>query len=326
LHKVLPWRGADDHGGLLRDGGGRGQNSEDRKEGYDGGIGPQQIDERTQLPFTHEILPLLWLAVMDMPQAPKSSSSSASSRRQSGTASTTSTPVPMPSLQLEKISPHLGKGVRRRGSQGSGGWNTDQAVASRHSAVFQKEVLSFCRSVQLSAGLWVRWLQCDGAKLGWIPTQINELQRLERWSMRDNQLTSVPPQIGELRQLKLLDLSRNNLKRLPRDIAQCCQLETLNVSQNRLETLPRALSELESLRRLDVSGNRLQELPAELCDCSALEFIYAKDNNLRELMPPEDLAELQNLKVLDVRGNPKISEMFKKKKPENKRADLDILI
>ena len=68
-----------------------------------------------------------------------------------------------------------------------------------------------------------------------LPSDIGQLVRLERLSVRNNALVSLPVTISQLQKLSLLDVSSNNLAELTDAVADCLQLEELNVSNNKLQ-------------------------------------------------------------------------------------------
>uniref|UniRef100_A0A7S3ZGJ6 Disease resistance R13L4/SHOC-2-like LRR domain-containing protein n=1 Tax=Lotharella globosa TaxID=91324 RepID=A0A7S3ZGJ6_9EUKA len=101
-------------------------------------------------------------------------------------------------------------------------------------------------------------------------------------------------------------MRENFLVKLPREIGQCHELRVIDVSFNRLSTLPRTIGELHQLHTLNVNHNHLENLPMELGECKRLQRLSATSNNLVEL-PIEDLAEIETLRLVDARHNPKLT-------------------
>ena len=75
----------------------------------------------------------------------------------------------------------------------------------------------------------------DNNQLTSLPTDIGQLFRLEKLSVKENALVTVPVSIKHLRKLSVLDLSANSLSELTAAVAECSQLEELNVSNNDLQ-------------------------------------------------------------------------------------------
>lgn len=81
----------------------------------------------------------------------------------------------------------------------------------------------------------VQVLVLDNNQLTSLPTDIGQLSRLEKLSVKENALVTVPVSIKQLQKLSVLDLSANSLSELTAAVAECSQLEELNVSNNDLQ-------------------------------------------------------------------------------------------
>ena len=90
----------------------------------------------------------------------------------------------------------------------------------------------------------------------------------------------------------------------------CASLHTLDLSRNLFNTLPPCIcTHLVSLTNLNVSRNSLVGLPTEIKALKHLVQLVALSNNFRQrLLPIDELAELPNLQLLDLRYNSKIKE------------------
>lgn len=75
----------------------------------------------------------------------------------------------------------------------------------------------------------------DSNQLTSLPTDIGQLARLEKLSVKNNALVTLPVSIKQLEKLSVLDLSANSLSELTAAVAGCAQLEELNVSNNDLQ-------------------------------------------------------------------------------------------
>jgi internalin A len=107
----------------------------------------------------------------------------------------------------------------------------------------------------------------------------------------------LPEEIFEFPNLNLLDLSENELTQIPESITKLQNLTTLNLVGNKFTKIPDAIYHLKSLEILDINNflvlisknkNRINEIK--------------NGNQIKEISPK--ILQLENLKVLDLSGNP----------------------
>ncbi|KAK1932040.1 Leucine-rich repeat protein soc-2 [Phytophthora citrophthora] len=182
----------------------------------------------------------------------------------------------------------------------------------------------------MEGALEQRYTKCNGSMLDLSSLQLKELPPLEELSQR----------FPHLRQL---NLRRNALRSFPDDLAQVFpQLVALNVSENALEELPTSIRSFHCLQRLNVAHNRLNELSlASFEELEAFEELDARRNlierilidNGQEKLPGSRLRKLQvllltdnhlrsidtsttdylpKLRVIDLSGNPELTEVPEK--------------
>jgi len=124
------------------------------------------------------------------------------------------------------------------------------------------------------------------------------LRQLRFLNLSNNQLQMVPDLSGII-DLMHLDVSSNNLDQLP---GLPGSLVRLDCGQNKLRSLGTEFQNLSHLRELHASNNRLSNAAAALGHwCQDLQIVDVSNNELEDL--PESIVELQDLQLLDARGN-----------------------
>ena len=118
---------------------------------------------------------------------------------------------------------------------------------------------------------------------GTIPTEIGNLQWLEKLSLAFNDLTgTIPTEIGNLQALEGLDLDSNDLTgTIPTEIGNFQALEALYLNENDLAgTIPTEIGNLQALEELDLEGNDLRgTIPTEIGNLQALEKLNLDYND-----------------------------------------------
>jgi hypothetical protein len=97
-------------------------------------------------------------------------------------------------------------------------------------------------------------------------------------------------------------LTRNELISVPREIFSLKHLKYLNLWANHLKELPDSITMLSDLRSLILDHNEISSLPKGLANMRQLCSLTVSDNNLISI--PDDIFLLQNLALVDLRGNP----------------------
>jgi Leucine-rich repeat (LRR) protein len=104
-----------------------------------------------------------------------------------------------------------------------------------------------------------------------------------------------------------IDLSNKGLSVVPKDILNNASATALNVSGNTLTgALPAEIRLLSNLEVLNASNNRLTGIPAEIGQMRKLKTVNFANNAISGL--PLEIGNLSNLEVLDLRGNPQVSD------------------
>lgn len=134
-----------------------------------------------------------------------------------------------------------------------------------------------------------------------LPSEIGELQCVERLHINCPQLERVPPQFSKLTNLISLDLCGSQLISFPAEICRLVNLEWLYLSQNALIELPPEISNLTKLRTLQLSNNQLFELPNEIGKLHNLNTLNIRYNSLQSL--PPGIGGLKNLETFLLRDN-----------------------
>ncbi|MBC7774471.1 MAG: hypothetical protein H7246_03460 [Phycisphaerae bacterium] len=149
-----------------------------------------------------------------------------------------------------------------------------------------------------------------------LPSSLGQLRQLEELNVEGCALKALPMETGGLANLVRLNLSKTSLPSLPVQLEQLKRLEELKMSSmtlgqrfNWVDALSR-LERLTSLRSLDLSRNNLHQAnPEVLLRIAKLQQLHSLNLQYTELksLPPE-IANLKNLKSLNLQNNPSIGE------------------
>ena len=123
---------------------------------------------------------------------------------------------------------------------------------------------------------------------------IQQIQNVDRLSLRKNQLVALPNCFANLKNLRYLDLNSNNLRDIPHILQQCPQLEILDLSCNKIKTLPLDISSYwnQNLKVLSLKNNRLTSVNdlRIILSLPKLNVLEIENNNI----PKEELEMVQN--------------------------------
>lgn len=144
-------------------------------------------------------------------------------------------------------------------------------------------------------------LDLGGLGLAELPSEIDQLTKLQLLDLRANQLSSLPTQIGSLTNLKALGLGSNQITNLPPEIDQLTNLKSLALPNNHLVSMPEEISLLTNLKELHLNNNQLISLPAEIGQLSKLQVLNLYRNQLTNLDP--EIGQLTNLQSFELEDN-----------------------
>ncbi|CAG8480701.1 9919_t:CDS:2 [Scutellospora calospora] len=155
------------------------------------------------------------------------------------------------------------------------------------------------------------------AKLVALPVELFEhLLSVQKFDLRNNQLTSIPKTIQFMTNLTHLTCICNTLQTLPSEIRHLVSLHTLDIHFNNLASLPQEIWLCQSLTILNASSNLLEQFPAPPTTLStdpssrsrqfplirSLRALYLADNLLTpEIFPYIPL--FSELEVLNISFN-----------------------
>ncbi len=119
---------------------------------------------------------------------------------------------------------------------------------------------------------------------GSIPSELGDLDSLERLYLSDNELSgAIPAELANLENLLSLNLNNNELSGpIPSQLANIEGLEALNLASNQLSgSIPAELGNLNFLSHLHLSGNQLSGcIPESLRDIAFSNWVF---NDLKSL-------------------------------------------
>mmetsp|Transcript_10201 Transcript_10201/g.28086 ORF Transcript_10201/g.28086 Transcript_10201/m.28086 type:complete len:821 (+) Transcript_10201:165-2627(+) len=211
-------------------------------------------------------------------------------------------------------------------TNGPDGWRNKASFLSEQSECGwfdrDKNVVGFNRSQTYALGVTCNsdlevvnlLLPSNGLK-GSIPQEIGFLTSLTLLSMPHNQLTDeIPADMANLVGLQYLDLKFNFLKgRIPNMFETVNDLRVLGLSNNYLEDqLPPSFDQLTALKTLAIDDNLLEGDLSVVQAMTQLEFFYADRNEFSGEVDNSFLADLTQLRELDLSGNQLTSTSFSK--------------
>ncbi|MFA6307296.1 MAG: leucine-rich repeat domain-containing protein [Patescibacteria group bacterium] len=100
-------------------------------------------------------------------------------------------------------------------------------------------------------------LDLSGQGLQQVDQSVFKKTNLLKLDVSNNQLTgALPSQINQLQRLQVLNASNNKMTGVPAEIGQLSNLIELNLANNQLTGLPYELGNLQNLKILNLSGNQ----------------------------------------------------------------------
>uniref|UniRef100_A0A182NLW7 E3 ubiquitin-protein ligase LRSAM1 n=1 Tax=Anopheles dirus TaxID=7168 RepID=A0A182NLW7_9DIPT len=131
------------------------------------------------------------------------------------------------------------------------------------------------------------------------------------YDLEDCNLKDVPAGVFVMCKVlrkEALTLAKNKLSSLAAGgaLEDLALLQSLNLSYNRLKKLPEDIYKLENLRELFLMNNALEKLPVTIGRLKKLELLNLSANNLASV---EQIAFMTNLRVLDISGNVRLSQL-----------------
>jgi hypothetical protein len=122
-------------------------------------------------------------------------------------------------------------------------------------------------------------------------------------------LRSLPSGLEQLTDLKRFSLIWNHFQQLPSEINGLSQLEGLSFGNNPLETLSSDIGRFTKLNELNLYGSPLETLPDEICNLTDLVELDLSICRLSRL--PDNIGNLSRLRRLDLFGNPDLNTLPK---------------
>ena len=151
------------------------------------------------------------------------------------------------------------------------------------------------------------WLGVFGNRLGTLPDDLGELNKLLQLLVFNNDLALLPDSVGDLKSLTHFIANGNRLKALPKTIENLHSVMLFEVSQNYLGALPSGIEKLLLLEALYISNNALRFLPQSIGNLALLKKVDMRHNNLTNL--PESINQWKNMEYFYLEGNPLCKEL-----------------
>ena len=148
----------------------------------------------------------------------------------------------------------------------------------------------------------LNYLEFFASKIDSIPSDIAYLSKLKTFKFSSsNDTLKIPGTLRYLRNLKDVTFENCVMDSFPKEIFKIPNLVFLNLTNVNLFYITKHFERFTSLEVLVLDANKLTSLPIEIYLAKKLRFLSVKNNFLEKL--PDSIAQLENLTVLDVRGN-----------------------
>ena len=155
-------------------------------------------------------------------------------------------------------------------------------------------------------------LNLDFNQMTKLPTSIDRLTNLERFSCTDNMLSNLVVGFGKMQKLRTINVHNNNLKEIPVDLWVCSSLESLNASSNLLDGFEdppadraqmQLLMGMDPIRKMSVVSASSEKAAHVLPPLGqSLQRLYLADNQFTDDVF-HSIASLPNLRVLNLSFN-----------------------
>ncbi|MEA5532798.1 leucine-rich repeat domain-containing protein [Crocosphaera sp. XPORK-15E] len=133
------------------------------------------------------------------------------------------------------------------------------------------------------------WDTPDEETLTEIPSEVFELEWLEKLDLSNNQINEISETLTSLSDLYELYLSYNGIKEIPETLTRLSNLSQLDLRYNGIKEIPETIGNLSNLSELYLSNNQIKEIPGTLSSLSKLSRLYLSNNPLET--PPLEIAE-----------------------------------
>ncbi|KAG1347803.1 putative disease resistance protein RGA3 [Cocos nucifera] len=152
----------------------------------------------------------------------------------------------------------------------------------------------------------------------------NELMKVRRVFLRDNETTEIPDVFvkqeslrtlmwprslmseaqmdvvfNKLYRLRVVDMSYSKIQRLPDSLGNLIHLRYLNISQTKISVIPETLGNLRNLRGLDMSSTEISVIPESIGNLTNLRRLDIFRTKISVI--PESIGNLRNLQFLEMR-------------------------
>ncbi|RLN53463.1 hypothetical protein BBJ29_005040 [Phytophthora kernoviae] len=141
-----------------------------------------------------------------------------------------------------------------------------------------------------------------------IPVEVLRNLRVLKGLVLNNNSISTLDWLPKLPELNSLIVSNNRISQIPQRIVEGFpRLTKISISHNLLEEIPN-LSQLTEITELRMSHNRIKKLPTHLAQLKNLKVLELSHNQIDDWAGFEALSSLENLRQLNLTGNPIVGE------------------
>jgi|ETNmetMinimDraft_21_1059911.scaffolds.fasta_scaffold42358_2 Leucine-rich repeat (LRR) protein len=143
-------------------------------------------------------------------------------------------------------------------------------------------------------------------KLKTLPKSFENLTKLVGINAKNNAFQEIPKSLFKLKNLQVVSLTGNQIKTVPDAIGGLTKLLHLGLNHNKIERLNPIIGNLKKLGELRLGRNKLKTLPSSIGNLTKLDTLSLIKNDLSSL---PDLSRLRKLEQLDIRRNPKLTQI-----------------
>ena len=167
-----------------------------------------------------------------------------------------------------------------------------------HRSYFKSNPPKFEELIQFSNIQDIKFISC---KIKKIPAEIQNLTKLQRLYLSNNDIEKIPYEISNLKWLSEINLSENKLNKFPEIIFDCKNIEIINLSDNNIHEIPTNIDKLKNVKSLNLSKTKIKKLPQNFFKLKNLSELNLSNCELTEI--PFEIEELKKLKILDLENN-----------------------
>ncbi|XP_032773684.1 leucine-rich repeat-containing protein 63 [Rattus rattus] len=146
-------------------------------------------------------------------------------------------------------------------------------IYGRNALNFKGFFLAQCPDLT-SVAFQLVYLNLSYNDLHQFPVEVLYLQNLQVLKLRNNPIREIPSEIQQLKHLTKFTIAFNFITSLPAGLFCLNYLEELDVSYNEIETIPNEIQKLRSLEKLTVDGTNITAFPPGILKLNLVKLSF----------------------------------------------------